>query len=366
MLAVDTSEIQDEDIDVEEILRKIKENIKIRTESEKEDDLLMHADGIRRDLDYINSNWDIQNNSYSIRSNRPIIGKMLVKGRELVHGEVRRYVDPMIWMQKEFNISIVKILKETERTISEISQKMIELDNTTIIRMKSEFNGLNFFIFEDRFRGSREEIKKQQSNFVNYFEGCKNVLEIGCGRGEFLELLRENGIMGHGVDVDGDMVDFCASKGLNSEKIDALSYLEKIDDNSLDGIFLDQVVEHLDPEYIIKMLRLCHKKLNYGYYILIETVNPLSLVSLANFYLDLSHKKPIHPETLKFLMVSVNFNEIETKFFSPVADEARLRKINADVADESNRKLIEVYNYNIDMLNNILYGSQDYVVIGKK
>jgi O-antigen chain-terminating methyltransferase len=448
VLVLDTFEIRDEEIDVEEIMRKIRENIKRRKESgayqegelenlcqatnevsdQKKNDLFKVVDDIQRDLDYINTNWDIQNNSYFISSHRPITGKALVKGRELVHGEVRRYVDPMIWKQKEFNGSVVRILNKTTKKIDEISQKLTELENTTVNQIRSEISekvdeqiglvkseikneiatqvravvvamnqeienrawlanildrkigiyqdidvshstqelGLNYFNFEERFRGSREDIKQRQSAFVHYFEGCKNVLDIGCGRGEFLELLRENDIGGHGVDVDGDMIDYCASKGLNVEKIDAISYLEKIEDNSLDGIFLDQVVEHLDPDYLITMLRLCHNKLNYGYYILIETVNPLSLVSFANFYLDMSHKKPIHPETLRFLLTSVNFREIETKFFSPIPDEMRLRKMHADGVEEINRGIIEVYNGNIDMLNNILYGAQDYMVIGKK
>jgi O-antigen chain-terminating methyltransferase len=201
---------------------------------------------------------------------------------------------------------------------------------------------------------------------VHYFKGCKNVLDIGCGRGEFLELLQANGIEGHGIDVDGNMIDFCISKGLNVEKVDALSYLERIEDKSLDGILIDQVVEHLEPDYLIKMLQLCYKKLNYGYHILIETVNPLSLVSFVNFYLDMSHKRPIHPETLKFLIASVNFREIDTKFFSPVPDEMRLKKIDIEGVEEKYRHSTEVYNHNIDLLNNLLYGAQDYVVIGKK
>jgi O-antigen chain-terminating methyltransferase len=225
---------------------------------------------------------------------------------------------------------------------------------------------LNYFIFEEQFRGSREDIKQRQTAFLHFFEGCKNVLDIGCGRGEFLELLRINGIDGHGVDFNEVMADFCRSKGLNAEKADAVSHLEIIKDKSLDGIFIDQVVEHMEPDYLIEMLRLCHKKLSLGYYMLIETVNPLSLFSFANFYLDLSHKKPIHPETLKFLMRSAGFREIELKFFSPIPDEMRLKKINIDGVDENNRQSIDTYNHNIDMLNNILYGPRDYVVIGKK
>jgi O-antigen chain-terminating methyltransferase len=469
---LDTFEIRDDEINVEEITQKIRENIKRRKEKraspdekqkilsqleeqvslcqqtepfvdEKKNDLLRWTDEIKRDIDNINSNWNIQNNSYFISSHRPYTGKFIIKGREMVHGEVKRYVDPMICKQKEFNVSVARTLNETTKKISEISQRTIEFENTSSSKIRSEIgdkvdeqielvktdidskvdqqigrirsainneistqvraivtamnqeignrawlanildkkignyqnieasvptqeSGLNYFLFEEQFRGSRADIKQRQKAFVHYFQGCKNVLDIGCGRGEFLELLQENSVVVHGVDIDEDMIDFCTSKGLNVEKIDAVSYLEKIDDKSLDGILIDQVVEHLEPNYLIKMLRLCHRKLNFGYHILIETVNPLSLVSFANFYLDMSHKKPIHPETLKFLMASVNFREIETRFFSPIPDEMRLRKIDIDSVEERNKQPMEVYNHNIDMLNNILYGAQDYMVIGKK
>src|SRR5690606_7038043 len=113
--------------------------------------------------------------------------------------------------------------------------------------LSSQVTGLNYFIFEDRFRGSRNDTKAKQLKFVKYFEGCKNVLDIGCGRGEFLELLKDNGISGHGIDIDEDMVRYCRSRDLNVEKLDAVSYLNQLEDKSLDGIFIDQVVEHLDP-----------------------------------------------------------------------------------------------------------------------
>jgi O-antigen chain-terminating methyltransferase len=456
---LDTFEIRDEEINVEEIMKKIRENIKRRKETgaypdietqnaglQEEhgslcqrtkqaanngmNDLSTWADNLKIDLDYINSNWDIQNNSYFISSHRPYAGKFLIKGRELVHGEVKRYVDPMIWKQKEFNASVARTLNGITKEISELTQREVKEDIDKRIRtsvdeqirtsvdeqiglvrseIKNEIstqvsiimaamnqdienkawlanildkkNGgyqnietsastndvnLNYFLFEERFRGSRADIKQRQTAFVHYFDGCKNVLDIGCGRGEFLELLQSNNIGGHGIDADGNMIDFCASKGLNVVKIDAISYLEKIEDKSLDGIFIDQVVEHLEPDYLIKMLQLCYKKLNFGYYILIETVNPLSVISFVNFYIDLSHKKPIHPETLKFLLASVNFREICTNFFSLVPDEMRLRKINIEGAEEKDRHSIEVYNHNIDKLNDLLYGAQDYIVIAKK
>ena len=115
------------------------------------------------------------------------------------------------------------------------------------------------------------------------------------------------------------------------------------------------------------MLNLCYRKLKYGYYIVIETVNPQSFVSFVNFYIDQTHKKPVHPATLKFLLESVGFREIETKFLSPLEDEARLRKINSEgEIDDRERSFIEIFNQNVDMINDIIYGMQDYAVIGKK
>ena len=170
-----------------------------------------------------------------------------------------------------------------------------------------------------------------------------------------------------GVDIDTDMVAFCRSRKLNVDQSDAIAYLEKVEDKSLDGIFIDQVAEHLEPENLFRLLALCYQKLKYGYYIVVETVNPLSFVSFVNFYIDLTHKKPLHPQTLEFLISTVGFRENEKKFFSPVSDESRLKKIPAPSgSDVSERVNVDIYNNNIDMLNSVLFGALDYAVIGKK
>ncbi len=414
-----TFEDENEEMDVVKIMEKIREKVRQRGESSAlaECEVRREADDggseVARDLEYISSNWGIQNNSYYISSHRPVMGRVLVRGRELVHGEVCRYVDPMVFKQNELNASTVRILGQAMKRLDEIAQKTSELEGRigqvrseigeevedqvrAVVAMMNEDienkawlagilerrigdydvtslspdvqnEGANYFVFEERFRGSRQDIKERQSVFVQFFEQCKNVLDIGCGRGEFLELLRDKGIGAHGVDIDEDMVEYCRVRGLDVENTDAIAYLEKVEDKSLDGVFLDQVVEHLEPDYLIKMLGLCYKTLKYGCYIIIETVNPLSFVSFANFYIDLTHKKPVHPETMKFLLGSVGFREIETSFFSPVRDEARLKRIL--LRDEMNTReesIVEVYNQNVEMLNSILYGAQDYAVTGKK
>ncbi|MFA6363356.1 class I SAM-dependent methyltransferase [Methanoregula sp.] len=499
-----TIEIHDDEINVEEIMAKIRENIRRRQaagELPLDPDSVIESpskncpagesdEAIGRDLSNINANWDIHNNSYFISSHHPCIGTVLVKGRQLVHGEVRRYVDPMIFRQTRFNSSVVRLLNHTsqncaelEHNIShqneELTQKISQQDevltqkisqqdevltqkisqqdevltqkisqqdevltqkisqqdevltqkisqwedvltqkishqnenlNTNIqncvdsnfrevfshldkdIRLQMGLtqlleermqkglaqrstpsestatpNDTNYFLFEERFRGSREDIKQRQLAFLPYFEKCSRVLDIGSGRGEFLEILKDHGIGGIGVDIDPDMVTYCRSRHLEVEHSDALTYLETLEDKSLDGIFIDQVVEHLEPDYLIRLIALCHQKMKFGYHIVIETVNPLSFVSFANFYIDLTHKRPIHPETLQYLISAVGFRECEKKFFSPVSDAGRLKKIEMTVdMHETERKNVDVYNHNIEMLNSILFGAQDYAVVGKK
>jgi len=452
---VDRSDIPDEGTNVEELMRKIKENIKTRraidlcanagdTAGGKADESEEHAPfeiGKPGEWDYVNSNRDIQNDNYIISSHRRILGKVLVKGRELVHGEVRRYVDPMVWKQREFNTSIVRILNDiavrlggissqiddkiaqsqstisaqiddkigrSQSTISaQIDDKIIQSESkissdigeqvkSVVAAMNEDIENrawlaeildgriakesvrasntiseshadyINYFVFEERFRGTRADIKERQSAFIKYFKGCRNVLDIGCGRGEFQELLRDYEIGGHGIDIDEDMVNFCKSKGLDVEKIDAVSYLQKLEDKSLDGIFIDQVVEHLEQEYLIKMLNLSFMKLIYGGTIVVETVNPLSFFSFANFYIDMSHKRPVHPETLRFLLNAAGFREIKIELIAPVRDDARLKKIKIGERRDGHREEIEIYNHNIDMLNAIIYGPQDYALIGIK
>ena len=169
------------------------------------------------------------------------------------------------------------------------------------------------------------------------------------------------------MDLDADMVAYCRSRQLDVEQSDAITYLEKLEDKSLDGIFIDQVVEHLEPEYLIRLLALCYQKLKFGYYLVVETVNPLSFASFVNFYIDLTHKRPVHPETLQFLINATGFRECDKKFFSPVSEESRLKKLsNTSSFDETAQKNIDIYNNNIEMLNTVLFGAQDYAVIGKK
>ena len=215
--------------------------------------------------------------------------------------------------------------------------------------------------FEERFRGSEEELKERQRSYVQYFEGRENILDIGCGRGEFLELLRESGIKARGVDLDLDMVLLCRDKGLDAVRDDAFAYLAALPDDSVGGVFAAQVIEHLPPRRVIELVTLCHRKLAPGGVLILETPNPKCLMVFADsFYKDPSHVQPLHPDTMQFLLEATGFHEVELRFSAPVDSFMRIPLLQAPGAD------LERFNEGIERLNSLLFGFQDYAVIGRK
>ena len=143
------------------------------------------------------------------------------------------------------------------------------------------------------------------------------VLDIGCGRGEFLKLLKEKNISARGIDNTPSMIESCKQDGLNAELTDALGFLRNIKDSTLNGVTAFQVVEHLPADYLVELVRTAHGKIAPGGVIVLETVNPGSVSSLQNFYLDLTHRNPIPSETLKFLAESAGFREVTVHFLRP-------------------------------------------------
>ena len=229
-------------------------------------------------------------------------------------------------------------------------------------------NAYKYVGFENEFRGSRELIRDRLEAYVPYFDGASNVLDVGCGRGEFLDLLRDRGIGAKGIDLNPEMVDVCRARHLDVVEADAVSYLSTIADDSLDGLIAVQVVEHLEPDYLLQLLELAFHKLQPGGRLILETLNPACWVAFFESYIrDITHRWPVHPETLKYLVVASGFSSATLEFRSPVLARHRLKMLSTPVGIEAAlEEIIDTFNANVEKLNSRMFTYLDYAVIGSK
>ena len=221
--------------------------------------------------------------------------------------------------------------------------------------------------FEDLFRGTSEEIRARQRDYADLFAGASDILDVGCGRGEFLDLLRERGVTARGIDANGEMAEVCRARGLDARHDDALAHLERLPDESLGGLIAAQVVEHLEPDYLVRLIETAHAKLRPGARIVLETINAACWVAFFESYIrDITHVRPLHPDTLKFLVVAAGFEGVDVHFRSPVAEEGRLQPVAAADVSGSLAEMVKVVNGNVERLNRRLFTYLDYAVIGAK
>jgi SAM-dependent methyltransferase len=271
-------------------------------------------------------------------------------------------VDKLAAAYEDVNLLMKKfiLLKEKlDRMLSILEDKRLP-SQAQVKEILQPLEDWRYAGFENRYRGDEEEVKKQQAQFLPYFDKAGKVLDLGCGRGEFLELLRENGIDAQGIDLNEQMIEICRDKGFDCQKGDVLESLNRCQDNSLGGIFSSQVIEHLPPQYLQRMIELAYFKLAPGGHLVLETLNPASVFGLVQIYfLDLTHQKPIHPQTLKFLMETSGFEDVEIQYSAPLEEE-QLQTLPG--ADET----ASILNRNIDNLNKLLYAAPNYAAIGIK
>ena len=194
---------------------------------------------------------------------------------------------------------------------------------------------IDWLHFADRFRGLEEHVREGQRFYLPHFAGCRDVLDIGCGRGEFLELLKEAGIPARGIDLSAESVALCRSKGLDAEVADLFSYLDALPDGALDGIFCAHVIEHLPPTRLPEMLRLACAKLGAGGLLALETPNPECLAILAShFYIDPTHQHPVPPRLVQFYLEEFGMGQIQILRLAPAADTMpALNSLPPDVRD---------------------------------
>ncbi len=222
--------------------------------------------------------------------------------------------------------------------------------------------------FEDQFRGSRDAIRARLESYLPYFAAASDVLDVGCGRGEFLELLAGAGITAKGIDLNHEMAELCRARGLDVTENDAVTYLASRPDQSLGGIFAAQVVEHLQPGYLLEFIELAFQKTRPGGRIVLETLNPACWVAFFESYIrDITHVWPLHPETLKYLVLASGFTRADIEYRSPVPPQDRLQTLApAATADPALADLVEAFNANAEKLNARIFTHLDYAVIGAR
>jgi len=204
-------------------------------------------------------------------------------------------------------------------------QKALENSKLTVSKMQDrDDQDVFYFLFENLFRGSIEEIKKRQSIYLPYVtEAHANskglfFLDAGCGRGEFLTLLDGHGIPTRGVDISRLATDLVSKANIDVMLSDAFEYLKNLEDNSLIGLSMFQVIEHLDFENIHTILKTAFKKISLHGVIILESLNPYCPTALGKFYLDPTHKRPYAPDLMKFMLEWYGFEKVRIIYSSPV------------------------------------------------
>jgi SAM-dependent methyltransferase len=213
----------------------------------------------------------------------------------------------------------------------------------------------DYEMFEERFR-PEASVRERQLEYVDLMRGQRRVVDLGCGRGELIEMLRSEGVSAYGVEIDPDFVALLEEKGIEVVAQDAVAHLEELEQGSVDGVVASHLLEHLSAAAASRLVSLAGEKLPERGILLLETPNPESLIAgSVNFHRDLTHVRPIHPDTLAFLAESAGFSKVEIRRLSPVPDNARL----PTPGDQSLNEIVE-------QLNDLIYGYQDYAVVARK
>jgi SAM-dependent methyltransferase len=256
-----------------------------------------------------------------------------------------RAAEPLARAQRQFNDAVLALtdgLSEridaatgraaaAERRVSELEERLLRLERRggeaaprTVASQPRQDAFPDYFAYEARMRAPTEEIRERQRPYVDLLMGHAPVLDVGCGRGELLALLRKAGIEARGVDADADMVAFARGEGLDVVQADLLDELGRARD--LGAVTALQVVEHLPPGAIVRFLELAHGALRDGGLLIVETINPTSPAALRHYFADLTHAQPVVPETLELLARSAGLVRTEIRYLNapPPHDDARI------------------------------------------
>ncbi|HEY0520354.1 MAG TPA: methyltransferase domain-containing protein [Ilumatobacteraceae bacterium] len=279
--------------------------------------------------------------------------------------ERARFVDSLdrLWSSHEASLHDQTALRKTVQSL---------IDSSTAASTPESFRpAFSSIAFADRFRGSRSDMLIRYADVADLLvETGGPVLDLGCGRGELVELVLSKAVAVRGVEVDPELVAFCRSVFFDVTECSALDALNNVDDDSLGGIAMIQVVEHLSPQQLADIVPLCLKKLRPGGLFVAETVNGTSpFVFTRSFFADPTHGNPVHHEYMKFLLEETGFSDIRIEWRSLVDASDRLAMIPESAygeATSSEKGIVKDTNERLEKLDEFLFGPQDYLVVARK
>lgn len=258
------------------------------------------------------------------------------------------------------NLQIIEL--EHMVRISSIRQKSSGVPNKVKTQLFADNHLLDQFYLEleNNLRGSESEIMQKQKPYIKRFSQAAidykkyPVVDLGSGRGEFLELLSQNKIRGIGVDLNETMVERMHKKGLEAVNNDAITYLRESKSSSLGGVVGFHIAEHIPFDQLIELVSEARRVLVPGGFLLLETPNPESLqVGAFTFHYDPSHLKPIPPALLEFTAKFRGFERTEIIRLAPEIDETEIKDL-----EKKDQHLADAYRR--------LFGPRDYALLAYK
>ena len=282
---------------------------------------------------------DERQDAEELRAPSPVDERASWLRRRVQHAAVH----PFAMAQRSFNAAVLRVLdafsqrvdvaerraEAAERRATELEERVLRLERRpaspapeTVAPQPRAAALPDYFAFESRLRGSTHDVRDRQRPYVERLRDHAPVLDLGCGRGELLALLREAGIEARGADANADMVAFARAEGLEVEQATAHDALAACENASLGAVTAIQLLEHLPPPDLVALLDLAHAKLRPGGLLVVETIDPSTPAALRNYFADLTHAQPLVPETLELLVRGAGFRETETIHLNDSLDYA--------------------------------------------
>ncbi len=266
-------------------------------------------------------------------------------------------------LMKEFSNQTSLLNSSLNNALSDFSENKNKSNlKSSLNVLKDLWNDSDYAAYENAYRGADKIISERLNYYLKWLNNIETskknyVLDLGCGRGEFVELLNNNKIHAYGIDLNVISVKHAKEKNINVKCADIFKELKKTKPETLPAISAFHVIEHFDFTELQSFLQLSATRIKKGGMLLLETPNALNLqVAASDFYKDPTHVRPVHPVAIEFWLKRAGFSEIELNFIHPFSENEQLEKI--DTSDS--------INSNFSKLNEMIFGARDCAIIAKK